>query len=410
MSHGTYRLKVSLTDLRPKVLRTVEVPADVSLHQLHMILQLAMGWERRHMYMFDVDGTRYGLPEVQHRGELLSALEVSLDDLGLQSGDRFTYEYDFDSVWRHTVKVRGRADKETPVPTCTEGHGACPPEESGGVFRYRRMIRAMNDPDDPDSTELTEEMGDDFDPEYFDSNVANQELAWYWEHRDVLPSERAIDRVLEAFLQDMEFDVGRNTWQRYQRDLRKVTAFLNEVGPQMFPVDHYLLEESEFAFTEVADIAPMLLSIDSFFVYHLLWKLVAPITTIKDCRATIRRLIRWLHEYDLIDDALAEACQREALMVARWVIEFVEQSWLNLEHPELEEDGESWVERGGRQVYDVDSEELQLIDPYTGRQMEKVRVPEYFAGRIQPGAFIGAELRTTSRGTFLTGALVLDEE
>ncbi len=410
MTHETYRLNVSLTDLRPKVLRVVEVPGEISLHQLHMVLQVAMGWERRHLYIFDVDGKRYGLPEVQHRGELESAMQVSLSDLELRTGNRFIYEYDFDSMWRHTVQVRGIKEREISCPTCTDGHGACPPEECGGVFRYRRMVRAMSDPDDPGSDELTSEMGEDFDPEYFDPNVADQELRWYWDHRDALPSEQAIDKVFEVFIHDMQYEIGENTWRRYRRDLEKISSFLNEVGTQMFPIDRYLLKHNGVRFTEVADIAPVLLSIDSFFVYHLLWKLVAPTATIRNCRATIRRLIQWLHEHDLIDEALATACRRETLMVAKWVIEFVEHSWLSLEHPELEEGEETSIRRGGLQVSNVGSGELELVDPYTGRQVEGVRVPEYFAGRIEPGAFIGAEISTTPSGTYLTGALVLDEQ
>ena len=44
------RLKVTLDDVEPKVLRRLEVPLDIELDRLHLILQAALGWTNSHLF------------------------------------------------------------------------------------------------------------------------------------------------------------------------------------------------------------------------------------------------------------------------------------------------------------------------------------------------------------------------
>ena len=44
------QLKVRLLGISPMIWRRVLVPASVSLHELHGILQVGMGWEGIHLY------------------------------------------------------------------------------------------------------------------------------------------------------------------------------------------------------------------------------------------------------------------------------------------------------------------------------------------------------------------------
>ena len=52
------QLKVRLLGISPMVWRRVLVPSLTSLHELHGVLQVAMGWESIHLYAFDIYGIR----------------------------------------------------------------------------------------------------------------------------------------------------------------------------------------------------------------------------------------------------------------------------------------------------------------------------------------------------------------
>ena len=54
MSDGVLRLKVVLADTEPPIWRRIEVPADLTLKELHAVIQAAMGWENAHLYQFHV--------------------------------------------------------------------------------------------------------------------------------------------------------------------------------------------------------------------------------------------------------------------------------------------------------------------------------------------------------------------
>jgi Plasmid pRiA4b ORF-3-like protein len=47
-----YQLKVTLLGTSPLIWRRLLVPADLTLAQLHNVLQTAMGWDDEHMHEF----------------------------------------------------------------------------------------------------------------------------------------------------------------------------------------------------------------------------------------------------------------------------------------------------------------------------------------------------------------------
>ncbi|MFL5337611.1 MAG: IS1096 element passenger TnpR family protein [Geminicoccaceae bacterium] len=42
--------KVTLDDVEPVVIRSVEVPLDLRLGRLHLVLQAALGWTNSHLW------------------------------------------------------------------------------------------------------------------------------------------------------------------------------------------------------------------------------------------------------------------------------------------------------------------------------------------------------------------------
>jgi hypothetical protein len=54
-----YQLKVVLKDIRPMVWRRVQVPVDIHLDDLHLVLQAAFSWTNSHLHSFNFDGQVY---------------------------------------------------------------------------------------------------------------------------------------------------------------------------------------------------------------------------------------------------------------------------------------------------------------------------------------------------------------
>ena len=48
------RLKITLDDVEPAVVRRLEVPLDLRLDRLHLVLQAALGWTNSHLWEFRV--------------------------------------------------------------------------------------------------------------------------------------------------------------------------------------------------------------------------------------------------------------------------------------------------------------------------------------------------------------------
>ena len=109
--------------------RRILVPAAFSLRELHGVIQVTMGWEGIHLYQFCLRAARYGSWEVS-----AASPDATLAALRFRKGARFVYEYDLNIPWRHEVRIEDRlkpgAGKSYPL--CTDGDGACPPEDCGG--------------------------------------------------------------------------------------------------------------------------------------------------------------------------------------------------------------------------------------------------------------------------------------
>jgi hypothetical protein len=58
-----YQIKVTLLGTDPPIWRRLLIPADLTLEQLHDVLQAAMGWEDCHMHEFRIGKQRFGKPD-----------------------------------------------------------------------------------------------------------------------------------------------------------------------------------------------------------------------------------------------------------------------------------------------------------------------------------------------------------
>ena len=176
-----YCLKISLQNFEPVIWRRIEVP-DVSLDDLHYLIQSAMGWENCHLFGFNVAGQSYGPdPENDLFGNNKSSCDFTISSLVNEHGGQLTfeYEYDFGDGWIHELKLEKVLDQAEPgkhYPRCTDGENACPPEDIGGVWGYSDFLEVISDPDHPDHEDKIEWHGE-FDPAEFNPKTVSA----YWE-------------------------------------------------------------------------------------------------------------------------------------------------------------------------------------------------------------------------------------
>ncbi len=176
-----YQLEVVLAEFKPRIWRRLRVLGDVSLHELHGILQRAMGWTESHLYQFELAGRRYSEPDPEEDsfGEpAADARRTLLRDLGLTQGSEFSYVYDFGDWWEHRLQVEAvfAPLPAEAYPCCVGGERAGPPEDVGGVHGYAEMLEALRNPRHPERAQWAEWLPAGFDPEAFDARETTERL------------------------------------------------------------------------------------------------------------------------------------------------------------------------------------------------------------------------------------------
>ena len=192
-SKSRYSLHVQLNGIEPPIWRTIVVPGAISLHTLHKMLQVVMGWENVHLYMFRLTinekTTVYGLPDPDWESEdirIRDSRRTKLDAAVWADWLKLTYEYDLGDSWMHHITIEQiehlaendiSEDTLWVSPRCLAGARACPPEDAGGIGGYMLLLEALQNPKHPDHERLREWVGTYYDPELFSVQQVNSALA-----------------------------------------------------------------------------------------------------------------------------------------------------------------------------------------------------------------------------------------
>ncbi len=173
-----YRLRVELADVRPSVWREVLVPAEITLHRLHRVLQDVMGWNDCHLHRFEIGDAFYGALDLEDIFDVRDERKARLCDAVHAAAARFVYVYDFGDHWTHEITVEGisAADPSLAAPICLAGERACPPEDVGGPGGYDELLSVLRNPRHPEFKHLRAWAGESFDPEVFDTKSVNARL------------------------------------------------------------------------------------------------------------------------------------------------------------------------------------------------------------------------------------------
>ena len=176
-----YQLKITLKHIHPPVWRQLQVASTDNLEDVHITLQIVMGWANEHLHQFVKDRVRYGIPDDDFPSDVLDEIDYRLDQVLKKEKDQITYEYDFGDGWEHEVVLEKILPFETSsaLPICLNGSRACPPEDIGGAGGYEMFLDIMANPSHPEYEDMVEWIGEEFDPEHFDPNEVNELLREY---------------------------------------------------------------------------------------------------------------------------------------------------------------------------------------------------------------------------------------
>lgn len=75
-------LHTGLDEIAHTIWRRVEAPDDLTLGALHLVIQVLFGWEKYHLWEFEREGKRYGLPEEEWEETLDTSGVTPRDVLG----------------------------------------------------------------------------------------------------------------------------------------------------------------------------------------------------------------------------------------------------------------------------------------------------------------------------------------
>ena len=178
-SARTWQLRVTLLHVAPPVWRRLLVPADISLPDLHDVLQQAMGWWDTHGHLFEVDDRVFS-PDHDELERAEDPRRFRLAELAPREGSRFVYEYDLGDGWEHEIVVEAIRAEPSDVARCIDGSGGCPPEDCGGPRGYEELLEELSDPESVAYHDLIATLGDDFGPDAFDLAAADERVRAVW--------------------------------------------------------------------------------------------------------------------------------------------------------------------------------------------------------------------------------------
>ena len=173
-----YQLKITLKGTQPPIWRRLLIVSTDNLEDLHIAIQIVMGWTNSHFHEFAKDRDRYGIPDENFPSDVRDETDYRLDQVLKKEKDKLNYVYDFGDTWEHEVMLEKILPFEpgAVLPVCLEGSRACPPEDVGGIPGYEMFLETIADPSHPEYEEMLEWIGGDFDLEHFDLTLTNDLL------------------------------------------------------------------------------------------------------------------------------------------------------------------------------------------------------------------------------------------
>ena len=182
-----YILRITLRGIKPAIWRKIEVPSNITLRHLGNLIIDLMGWDGYHLNQFRKHND-YFMPFYQRDASGESDFmwdcnnynqeDYTIADLFQKKTQTYTFEYDFGDSWEHEIRLSSideyKADEPHQI-VFVGGKCACPPEDSGGIWGYQKLLETLSKHKSgkrltSDERESLEWAGwdKDYDPEYLD--------------------------------------------------------------------------------------------------------------------------------------------------------------------------------------------------------------------------------------------------
>jgi len=179
-NRAIYQIRIALQEIQPLIWRRIQIWEDVTLAQLHTILQIVMDWEDYHLHEFTIGRRVYSVPDPDdnmYERKVIDEQKVRLNDVVPRVGTQFVYLYDFGDSWHHDLLLEAiiMADPTLQYPRCIAGERRTPPEDVGGTPGYEDYLEAIADPEHEEHENMLRWRGP-FDPESFSAEEANSRL------------------------------------------------------------------------------------------------------------------------------------------------------------------------------------------------------------------------------------------
>jgi Plasmid pRiA4b ORF-3-like protein len=175
------RIKVTLKDVAPEVMRRLVVPLTLKLDRLHLTLQAAFGWTDSHLFAFQAGGMNWRIPypDDDFGHPPIDARKTRLYDIIHETGAKtIHYLYDFGDSWDHVIKLE-KWFENTPMdglPFLLDATGRCPPEDVGGPPGYAEYLEALSDSAHPEHKPMRRWRPEGFNPNVIDQKALEAEL------------------------------------------------------------------------------------------------------------------------------------------------------------------------------------------------------------------------------------------
>ncbi len=164
-----FHVLFTLKGLSTPVTRELAIPEDYTLYEVHLCLQVALGWNDMASFEFVRTGLTVGIEPsfagagITHDGHRYRhADEVTLRQLIGQVGHTATYTYDFSRLWGGELRLVEKLDAEGELPECLGLTGIAPPETLEQKEALELLVEAARDPRHDLHALAVSELGEDF--------------------------------------------------------------------------------------------------------------------------------------------------------------------------------------------------------------------------------------------------------